>query len=76
MRWRIGATSHGGSSPTASAWVGVSQKDNVGFFSERCINPCRVVGQYELVGQFRSADGLALLAAGSWGLRFPVALPF
>jgi hypothetical protein len=32
-----------------------------------CIYPHKVVGQHELVGQFRSADGLALLGGGKLG---------
>jgi hypothetical protein len=38
------------------------------------LNPHKVVDQHELVGQFRSADGLALLGGGKLGPQiFPAA---
>ena len=46
----------GVSSPSASAGVGGSQKDNLRLSRGLCIYPYKVVGQHdELVGQFRSA---------------------
>jgi hypothetical protein len=66
----------GGSSPSAGAGVGGSPKGNLRASRGGEHYPHKVVGQHELVGQFRSADGLALRGGGKLGPQIfpPLAL--
>ena len=56
--------------------VGGFEKDNLRLPVGLWILPFEVVDQHKLVGQFRPADGLALLSGGTLGPRmFPPLVP-